>query len=265
MHTVHKKEEEEKEEKPSPTKRQRTIGDEEQREIDRLGAEIELIEKEIEDNSVSYERCRQVLALGVTSLVAMQQTEKIDSLMQKLVQLKTDRQKAITQKDVHLVSYLKGDYKAVITETVREERAAHAKYYPTAKEARTETAEIERRIISKYDEKRKLRANSANCPFQCKRLVEDRVGCVLLCFDCGFVYEDQRCNPENPVCTMGKFGECADVPRRRSGGYKPPNHFAEIVGHFQGARSSTAPPEIIERVKAFCFRYKVRNFPSILN
>jgi rubrerythrin len=250
--------------KPSPPKkprktfikRQRTIGDEEQKEIDNIGADIDRIEKEIKDDASSYEECRRILSLGVTSLMAMEQTQKMDALMQELKRLKEERQKAINKKDSHLVMFLQGDDKAVLTEEVRDERAIRAKYHPMSKEPRTETAEIDRRMALKYEERKSHRANSANCPSHCKELVEDHVGCVLLCPDCGYVYEDQRCNPENPVCTMGKFGEHADVPRRRSGGYKPPNHFAEIVGHFQGTRSSTAPPEIIERVKDFCFRYK---------
>lgn len=237
-------------------KRQRTIGDEEQKEVDRLGGEIARIEKEIKEDAASYEQCRHVLSLGVTSLAAVEQTKKMDSLMRDLQRLKDERQKAINKKDAHLVKFLDGDENAMIVEEVREERAIRSKYFSTSKESRSEEAEIQSRINAKFDEKMAKRANSANCPAQCRNLVEDHVGCVLLCPECGYVYEDQRCNSENPVCTMGKFGEHADVPRRRSGGYKPPNHFAEIVGHFQGTRSSTAPPEILERVKDFCFRYK---------
>jgi hypothetical protein len=237
-------------------KRQREIGDEEQKEIDKLGAEIDRIEKEIKDNASLYEECRHVLSLGVTSLVAVEQTKKMDDLMQELKRLKEERQKAINEKDAHLVMYIQGNEKAVVTEAVRDERAKRAKYHPLSKEKRTEAAEVEHRMDSIRKEKEKHRANSANCPSNCKNLVEDRASCVLLCPDCGYVYEDRRCDSENPLCTMGKFGEYADVPRRRSGGYKPPNHFAEIVGHFQGTRVSTAPPEIIERVKDFCFRYK---------
>lgn len=237
-------------------KTRREIGDEEQQEIDRLGSEISRIEQEINKNASSYEQCRRILSLGVTSLMAIEQTNKMNALMEKLQHLKNSRQRAIGQKDDHIVLYMCGDDKAVVTEAVRDERSKRARLHPSFKEPRSESAEIDRRMIAKYDEKRRQRANSANCPTQCKNLVEDHVGCVLLCPDCGFVYEDQRCNPENPVCSMGKFGEHADVPRRRSGGYKPPNHFAEIVRHFQGSTSSAAPTEIVERVKIFCFRYR---------
>jgi hypothetical protein len=55
---------------------------------------------------------------------------------------------------------------------------------------------------------------------------------------------------------MGKFGEKVDPPRRRSGGYKAPNHFAETVGYFQGVRNYNASPDILEKLKEYTKRYR---------
>ena len=38
----------------------------------------------------------------------------------------------------------------------------------------------------------------------------------------------------------------------RTGGYKPPNHFAEIISQFQGKRRSHAPADIVESVAMLC-------------
>jgi hypothetical protein len=64
---------------------------------------------------------------------------------------------------------------------------------------------------------------------------------------------------------MAKFGEPTNT-RRRTGGYKPPTHFSEIVGRFQGARnSSTAPEDVVERIKKYCKRYKSNQIdPSVV-
>lgn len=242
--------------KQKAPKRQRVIGDEEQTGIDKLDTKIDQIEKEIKDHASLYQQSRTIIAMGVTSLVAVNETRKMEKLIEELKHLKDAREKLMAQKDAHIASFIDGDERAVMIESIRSERSSRATLHPFFEEAISERAEIERRLMTQSDEKRGERANSSKCPSRCKELVEDHVGCVLRCVDCGYVYEQQYCNPNNPVCTMGKFGEQVEVPRRRSGGYKPPNHFAEIVGHFQGAKGTTVPPEILERVKDYCYRYK---------
>jgi rubrerythrin len=241
---------------PSLSKiRCRHVGDEEQSKIDILDADIRRLEREIEGDAARYEECRRVLSLGVSSLAAIDETEKIDRLLKILATLKADRQAAIDRKDDHLLALSTGDSRALIVEEVRNERATRMRYHPYSKtNGRSEDAEVryrlERQITSRP------RSNAKDCPTRCAELVEDEKRCALMCLTCGFVYEDIRCNPDNPVCSMGKFGERADLPRRRSGGYKPPNHFAEIIGYFQGTRSSTAPPKIIEDIREYCARYR---------
>lgn len=43
----------------------------------------------------------------------------------------------------------------------------------------------------------------------------------------------------------------------RVGGYKPPNHFAEIVSQFQGKRRACAPIEVVNKIEKMCIRYKI--------
>jgi hypothetical protein len=240
-----------------PDKKKRKIrkaGDEEQIEINKLDSEIRRIESEIDSDAIKHAECRRILSLGVGSIAIIEELEKIDGLLVHLKDLKSQRQSVLDKKDEHLIAVSIGNDRAMVIEEVRNERAIKFKYHPMSSNSRTEENEIVHRMDVKL--RSKPRANSINCPTGCSNLVADEKGCSLLCPTCGFVYEDIRCNPDNPVCSMGKFGEKVDVPRRRSGGYKPPNHFAEIIGYFQGTRSSTAPPEVLERVSEFCARYK---------
>jgi hypothetical protein len=219
-----------------------------------LSANIAKLEAQIQTEAAKYEECRRIAAMGVTSLSAVEQTSRMNKLLQDLQKLKKSRQEAVTKKDTHMLAVLGGEEKALILEDTRETRAKRAAYYPLSKEKKTEDEEVHR--VLEMKRRTMPRANAANCPMKCRDLVEDAQCCELLCLACGYVYEDKRCNPDNPLCSMGKFGERADVPRRRSGGYKPPNHFAEIIGHFQGTRSAGAPAEILETIKDLCTRYK---------
>jgi hypothetical protein len=232
----------------------RRTGDEEQREIESLENEIRGLESEIDRDAAKYEECRRIMALGVRSLDAMHQTTKMDALMSKLTILKQKRREAMDKKDAHMVAVCTGDERALVMEDIRDERSKKAVFYPLNVSTRTEEEEMRIRMESKR--LMKPRSNSANCPDGCADLVSDEKSCSLLCPTCGHVYQDTRCNPQNPFCTMGKYGEKVDAPRRRSGGYKPPNHFAEIVGHFQGVRNYNASPDILEKLKEYAARYK---------
>lgn len=92
------------------------------------------------------------------------------------------------------------------------------------------------------------------CKGGCKNLMYDNVSYVDICEDCGAIY-DHRLD-----CTVDNFafGDVHfDMPRRRGGGYKPPNHFAEILAQFQGKRRSCAPPHIVEMIGNHCKRYHI--------
>lgn len=243
-------------------KRYRHLGDEEQAEIVRLGNEIDAIEKRINDNAGLYEQSRKVLALGVSSLAAKEHVEKMDALLSELSKLKSLRQSAMDERDDHLMAVMHGDERAVALEDVRDSRKKEEAVYGRSSEKKQQLLDEEEAAIRLAESRRsdtrtgRPRANAANCPNECKDLIEDMRSCSMICPDCGFVYEDLRCNLDNKFCTMGKFGEHVDVPRRRSGGYKPLNHFAEIVGYFQGTRKSSVPRDVLQRVREFCERYK---------
>lgn len=239
---------------------QRALGDEELAEVEKIGKEIEAVESDITAAADKYEECRRILSYGVASVEAAEQTAKMDALLARLRELKERRSAAKERQSTHAFEVIMGDERAVALEEVRDERARkRARYGPGhgAAASKGERPEAEEAML-KVERRRKAldRTNAANCPNECKVLVEDTNRCALVCQDCGYVYEDLRCNSENKFCTMGKFGEEAEVPRRRSGGYKPPNHFAEIVGYFQGTRSSSTPKHVLEAVRGFCARYK---------
>ena len=99
-----------------------------------------------------------------------------------------------------------------------------------------------------------VRSNQDNCPGKCMNMRADPEGCFNTCEDCGTIYDDMSFCSETSY--MAKYGEPSNT-RRRAGGYKPPTHFSEIVGRFQGSRNnSTAPEDVVERIKKYCARYK---------
>jgi hypothetical protein len=77
-------------------------------------------------------------------------------------------------------------------------------------------------------------------------------GCLDICSECGSVYQHYESTMEGVNYSDMKF---MDFSRRRSGGYKPPNHFAEIIAQFQGKRRASTPPDIMQVVSDYCRRY----------
>jgi hypothetical protein len=85
-----------------------------------------------------------------------------------------------------------------------------------------------------------------------KDIVTDVNGCVDVCMKCHKTYNkmdstDVSYEDYHPGDTISRVG-----------GYKPPNHFDEIVAQFQGKRRTCAPIEIVNTVKGMCDRYHVR-------
>jgi len=193
--------------------------------------------------------------MGVVSVKAAEQTARMTELMKRLRDMKVDRREAIRKREAHLVSLMDGDEGAAVLEEVREKRAKRKRLYPRDKEVFTEEEEAMMSYEDRMSQRVVVRANSANCPGKCMRIGDDPQKGIQVCEDCGYVYGDIRCDPANPACSAPKFGEQIDMPKRRSGGYKPPTHFAEIVGHFQGNRSSLTPMDIIDKIKWYCKRY----------
>jgi hypothetical protein len=82
----------------------------------------------------------------------------------------------------------------------------------------------------------------------------DSVLCVDVCCKCHAVYDRRLDNgPGNFAYSDFHPGESVT----RIGGYKPPNHFAEIVAQFQGKRRAAAPQEIVDKIQHMCNRYKI--------
>lgn len=95
------------------------------------------------------------------------------------------------------------------------------------------------------------------CRGGCKRadMRSDEQLCVDVCSKCHAVYDRRLDNaPGNTSFSDYHPGEGSAA---RIGGYKPPNHFAEIVAQFQGKRRSAAPQEIVDRLRSMCERYKI--------
>ena len=94
------------------------------------------------------------------------------------------------------------------------------------------------------------------CPGGCKPddLKVDSVLCVDVCTKCNTLYDRRLDN---------KFGNMsyADVHSGENisggGGYKPPNHHAEIIAQFQGKRRVAAPQVIVDKIGVMCDRYKI--------
>lgn len=234
-------------------------GEEERLCIQSMDAQIAGLEADIKNNAQEYQECRKIMLMGVVSLKASEQIARMNALMAKLKEMKANRREIIKKREMHLTSLFNGEERAIVLEEVRQKRAKRRRLYPRDKEVFTEEQETVIALNDKMSKKVVFRVNSANCPGGCLNIVDDTKECVQVCKDCGWIYGDIRCDSENPLCSAPKYGEQIDVPRRRSGGYKPPTHFAEIVGHFQGNRSSLTPADIIEKIKWYCKRYHYKD------
>ena len=80
---------------------------------------------------------------------------------------------------------------------------------------------------------------------------------MICCDECGLIYS------RTVFAQDMSFDERAehDPPPRqrssRSSGYRPPNHFAEIVAQLQGKRRSLAPRPVMEDVRRDIVRFKI--------
>ncbi len=80
--------------------------------------------------------------------------------------------------------------------------------------------------------------------------------CISVCIKCHRTYDHRLDNGvKNTVFSDYHPGEVVN----RVGGYKPPNHFAEIVSQFQGKRRTCAPPDVVKRIDVLCMRYKIQS------
>ena len=100
----------------------------------------------------------------------------------------------------------------------------------------------------------------SRCSGGCQKenLRSDDILCLEVCTLCGTTY-DKRLDNTSGNATFGDYHPGESLSRI-GGGYKPPNHFAEIVSQFQGKRRSAAPQEIVDKIGRMCDRYKFPKF-----
>jgi hypothetical protein len=239
--------------------RERQPGTEQREIIEGLQREISRIEGEIDKDAAKFEECRRLMSLGVASYDALQQEQKMIQLLAQLKLKQEERNVALQRYEEHLKGLEKGDAVEVAIDKIHEQRAKRRRLYPREKEKKPVEAEILEKIEQVRGAAGKYadipRTNAANCPSRCENLEEHMRDCNIVCPDCGTIYGDLTLDMENPLCTAPKFGEWIETSRHRSGGYKPPTHFAEIIGHFQGNRSSQTPEDIMNKIKVYCGRY----------
>jgi hypothetical protein len=180
-----------------------------------LTAEIDSLEKEIAARVEEFKSVRVQMLAGITSFQGTQVKEKIEELTAKLGRLKVARSEAFVR-----VDEICGD----ASSKQRKE------YNPSA-----------------Y-------VTEGGCPGGCYEgnLSYWQEGCVDTCTACGSVYPRLDNSMEGVNFADLKF---MDFPRRRSGGYKPPNHYAEIISQFQGKRRASAPQDVVDVVADYCKRY----------
>jgi rubrerythrin len=188
-------------------KRKRESHDEENKLVATLDQNIKAVETEISQNAAEYEKCRKILLLGVASIAATEQTAKMDNLMKQLNEMKAKRAEAIRNKESYEMKLVNDKEAAAVIDQVRESRAKRRRLYPRDKEQQSEQDEISKALAQHEADKiaNKPKENAANCPGQCKNLTVDKDGCVVVCSDCGHIYEKIHCNAENPLCTAPKY------------------------------------------------------------
>jgi len=102
--------------------------------------------------------------------------------------------------------------------------------------------------------------NTTTCD-ECGGILRDH-GWLLVCHSCGVCCEQ----PPNCDAQHTSFGNM-NREWRSGGGYRPLNHFCEIIMQFQGKRRSSAPDEIYELIRKDCERYHLERSqitPSVI-
>ena len=190
-----------------------------------VDAEINRIESDIKTMATEYENVRAVMIAGIVSLTGLKAKERMDDLISELNKLKEQRVTAMTE----------------------VERMVFAQMCKP---------EIETERIQKDAESRQFNREQGFCEDGCTELMFDRTGSVDICVVCGAVY-DHRLDATADHFAYEDIHTGDIVPRRRGGGYKPPNHFAEIIAQFQGKRKSSAPQDVVDMIDACCVRYHI--------
>lgn len=222
-----------------------------------LLSKIGELEGKIRQSADEYEKCRQLMAMGVASADAFDTVRKMEDLQTTLNGLYKEYRTAQDSRDKHIMAVIRGDEEALRLEAVRARRRKRYRIGGATAEKHdiSEAEEVWKDKVAENMTKPPFKlVNAPNCPGQCKNLVEAAGSCV--CADCGYVYADTQFEgiDTNSGVTWN------EIPKRRSGGYKPIGHLSEILGHFQGRRTSRAPASIVETVTKFAHRYKYQDY-----
>lgn len=202
----------------------RNVSEKCERELAAIDEEIHALESQIVSNAKEFESVRADMLLGIVSYEGIQAQDRSHRIMERLEDLRKDRTAALARVDKYIFENL---------------------------------SDAERRRQGEAEEKKRAdRRANGYCEGGCTELINDRHRAVDYCTVCGAVYDHRVDNtPEFFAYEDVHPGE--SVPRRRGGGYKPPNHFAEIIAQFQGKRRSAAPQDVVDMVGEYCRRYDI--------
>ena len=211
--------------KLTPTQKRARLHEEEQRKnetpeqhLNLLNEEIKDLEDEIKKQAAKFEAVRMEMMTGIISHEGISAKQVTDQLMEMLSKLQKEHAEALNRVDRFAISRL------------------------------TTAVNVDPSIIG--DDNR--------CIGGCKPcdITVDPVMCIDICNKCHTTYDRRLDNkPANVSYADFHPGETGVT---RIGGYKPPNHFAEIVSQFQGKRKAAAPQEIVDKIGKTCFRYKIK-------
>lgn len=218
-----------------------------QEQLTSINEEINKLELDISSCATEFQKVRLSMLTGILSYEGIQARDKIEQLTSKLGDLRKQREAAISKVD------------AAIFENIHKRREAEDEAKRKIKEETEGAPPVKKRrhtTVDGEEYEEETEAEIKVCKGGCQHLIYDTSAYVDICEDCGAVYDHRLdCTPEH-----FSFGDVHFdiIPRRRGGGYKPPNHFAEILAQFQGKRRSCAPLNIVNMIDDYCKRYHIK-------
>lgn len=207
------------------------VGDE----LQRINSAITEVEKEIANSASEFKKVRMAMLTGILSLDGLEARNKLDELTETLKSLKTKREAAMTKMDEYILLHMKEK---------EEEQGDDDKDDDAPDKPKVHHSKV---------------PDDTNlvCKNGCKDLIFDRTNGIDICTVCGTTF-DHSFDLSSDYLSYDE-SKMYEMPRRRGGGYKPPNHFAEILAQFQGRRRSCAPKHIVDLIGDYCKRYHIES------
>lgn len=232
----------------NPSARLKSVSLSCEEELAKVNTEIGLLEEEISANAQKFSNARNNMMTGLISAADMENKKTFDKLIDELKRLKETRASALSKIEALLFSQEKASTPPPPSSSAAVSPVAND---PNTGGCRGNNSISESTLISSTRKELEL---IGFCKGGCKELLYDKTGCADICQNCGAVYEHRTdCSPEHFAYEDVHMGEGG--LRRRGGGYKPPNHFTEIIAQFQGKRRSSAPKDVVAIVGGYCNRY----------